>query len=207
MSNESSLPGTSRTRSRRTLVLLLLVMSAPFVASYALYFSKIRPDSSVNYGELLKVKTLSGNGLNLSDDTIFRIRDLRGKWALISVDSGACDEYCRKKLYYMRQARLVQNAERDRIERVWLVDDPETPAVGAGDEFEGVWRIRATDGGMLEQFPADVTPHDHIYVVDPIGNLMMRFPRNPDPALMAKDIKRLLKVSQLEHALGTDMKH
>jgi hypothetical protein len=182
-------------------------MSAPFIASYTLYFSKARPDGSVNYGELLEVKTLAGDGLNLADDTIFRIRDLRGKWALISVDSGACDEYCRKKLYHMRQARLVQNAERDRIERVWLVDDAQAPAAGSGEEFEGVWRIRAAGGGMLEQFPAGATPRDHIYVVDPIGNLMMRFPKNPDPALMAKDIKRLLKVSQLEHALGTDMRH
>ena len=66
-------------------------MVAPIVASYALYFWNVRP-SSVNYGELLEVKPLAGTALNQSDNTIFRMRQLRGKWALISVDSGKCDE-------------------------------------------------------------------------------------------------------------------
>ena len=59
----------------------------------------------------------------------------------------------------------------------------------------------------FQRFRLPVSNHDHIYLIDPIGNLMMRFPKNPDPAQMAKDIKRLLKVSQLEHAMGTDQKH
>jgi len=181
-------------------------MGAPIIASYLLYFSKVRPDS-VNYGELLEVKPLTGNALNQSDKTIFRIRQLRGKWALVSVDSGACDEECRKKLYYMRQVRTIQNTEKDRIERVWLIDDDVTPAPELVSEFEGVWLINAKDSELPKGLPAKVSSHDHIYVVDPIGNLMMRFPKNPDPAQMAKDIKRLLKVSQLEHAMGTDKKH
>ena len=203
MLNESA-PKANRT-NRRTLLLLLVLMGAPIIASYALYFWEVRP-ASVNYGELLEVKPLTGNALNQSNNNIFRIRDLRGKWALISVDSGKCDEYCRKKLYYMRQVRLVQNAEKNRIERVWLIDDAETPVTEIATDFEGMWLINAKDSGLLTQIPAKVSQHDHIYLIDPIGNLMMRFPKNPDPALMAKDIKRLLKVSQLEHAMGTDSK-
>lgn len=188
------------------MILLLVLMGAPIIASYTLYFWEVRPES-VNYGELLEVKPLAGNGLNQSNNTIFRIRDLRGKWALISVDSGKCDEYCRKKLYYMRQVRLIQNTEKDRVERVWLIDDPEAPPPEIASEFEGTWRINVKDSDILAQLPATASRHDHIYLIDPIGNLMMRFPKNPDPALMAKDIKRLLKVSQLEHAMGTDSKH
>ncbi len=204
MLNEST-PKVNRT-NRRTLLLLLVLMGTPIIASYALYFWEVRP-GSVNYGELLEVKPLAGDGLNQSNNTIFRIRDLRGKWALISVDSGKCDEYCRKKLYYMRQVRLIQNAEKNRIERVWLIDDAETPAAEIATDFEGMRLINAKDSDLLTQLPAKDSRHDHIYLIDPIGNLMMRFPRNPDPALMAKDIKRLLKVSQLEHAMGTDSKH
>jgi hypothetical protein len=107
----------------------------------------------------------------------------------------------------MRQVRLIQNKEMDRIERVWLIDDPEMPAPEIASEFEGTWQISAKDSDILPQLPAKDSQHDHIYLIDPIGNLMMRFPKNPDPALMAKDIKRLLKVSQLEHAMGTDSKH
>ena len=104
-------------------------MVAPIIASYALFFWNVRP-ASINYGELLEVKPLAGNALNEADNTIFRIRQLRGKWALISVDSGNCDESCRKKLYYMRQVSIIQNTEKERIERVWLIDDGEKPSSG-----------------------------------------------------------------------------
>jgi cytochrome oxidase Cu insertion factor (SCO1/SenC/PrrC family) len=181
-------------------------MCAPIIASYTLYFWNVRP-SSVNYGELLEVKPLTGTALNLSDNTIFRMRQLRGKWALVSIDSGKCDEQCRKKLYYMRQVRLIQNTEKNRIERVWLIDDGEAPAPEIVNEFEGILLVNAKDSDLLKAIPAKESNRDHIYLIDPIGNLMMRFPKNPDPAKMAKDIKRLLKVSQLEHAMGTDQKH
>lgn len=201
MSNENP-PRTNK----RTLIILLVLLCAPIIASYALYFWDVRP-GTINYGELLEVKPLTGTALNQADQTIFRIRQLRGKWALISIDSGKCDEQCRKKIYYMRQVRLVQNAERDRIERVWLIDDGQEPAPEIMNEFEGTFFINAKDSDLLTGFPAKVSQHDHIYLVDPIGNLMMRFPKDADPAKMAKDIKRLLKVSQLEHAMGTDKQH
>lgn len=181
-------------------------MCAPIIASYTLYFWEVRP-SSVNYGELLKVKPLVGSALNQTDNTIFRTRQLRGKWILLSVDSGKCDEQCQKKLYYMRQVRTMQNTEKDRIERVWLIDDNEIPEAKFTDQFKGTWFISAKDSDLLAELPAQASQRDHIYVIDPIANLMMRFPKDPDPALMAKDIKRLLKISQLEHAMGTDSKH
>ncbi|SCX38375.1 hypothetical protein SAMN05720354_1024 [Nitrosospira sp. Nsp1] len=107
----------------------------------------------------------------------------------------------------MRQVRLVQNAERDRIERLWLIDDNEVPPPELAGEFEGTLFINAKDSDLLKAIPAKVSQHDHIYLVDPIGNLIMRFPKDVDPTKMSKDIKRLLKVSQLEHAMGTDKRH
>ncbi len=201
MSNESA-----TRKNRRTLILLALLLCGPFIASYTLYFLDVRP-GTVNYGELVDVKPLKGTASNETDDTIFRMRQLRGKWALISVDSGKCDEPCRQKLYYMRQVRLIQNAERERVERVWLIDDGITPPSELIREYEGLWVINAKGSELLEGLPSSTSPRDHIYVVDPIGNLMMRFPKDPDPSKMAKDIKHLLKVSQLEHAMGTDNKH
>jgi hypothetical protein len=186
--------------------LLALVLLAPFVASYTLFFWNVRPDT-VNYGELLEVKPLTSSASNEIDNTIFRMRDLRGKWVLMSVDSGKCDAQCQKKLYYMRQVRTVQNTEMDRVERLWLIDDGEKPSPEIVNDFKGTWIINAKDSDLLKAIPAKVSQHDHIYVIDPIANLMMRFPKDPDPAKMAKDIKRLLKVSQLEHAIGTDKRH
>lgn len=202
MSNESA-PKTNR----RTLILLLVLLCAPVIASYLLYFWEVRP-ASINYGELLKVKPMVGTGLNQLDNTIFRIRQLRGKWVLLTVDSGKCDEQCQKKLYYMRQVRLVQNKEMNRVERVWLIDDGEVPDPRILNEFKNSWFISAKDSEMLGSIPAELSQHDHIYLIDPMGNLMMRFPKNPDPAKMVKDLKRLLQVSQMEHAMGSaDTKH
>ncbi len=186
--------------------MLLVLLAAPIIASYALYFWGVRPDS-INYGELLEVKPLAGTASNMGDQTIFRMRQLRGKWVLVSVDSGKCDEQCQQKLFYMRQVRLIQNREKDRIERLWLVDDGKAPAPEIVNKFEGTLLVDAQNSDLLPALPADASSRDHIYVIDPIGNLMMRFPKDPDPAKMAKDIKRLLQVSQLEHAMGTDQKH
>lgn len=202
MSNESA-PKTNR----RTLILLLVLLCAPVIASYLLYFWEVRP-ASINYGELLKVKPIVGTGLNQLDNTIFRIRQLRGKWVLLTVDSGKCDEQCQKKLYYMRQVRLVQNKEMNRVERVWLIDDGEAPDSKILNEYKNSWFIGAKDSEILGSIPAELSQHDHIYLIDPMGNLMMRFPKNPDPAKMVKDLKRLLQVSQMEHAMGSaDTKH
>jgi cytochrome oxidase Cu insertion factor (SCO1/SenC/PrrC family) len=185
---------------------LALVLLGPIIASYTLHFWNVRP-GTLNYGELLEVKPLKGTALNEADKTIFRLRDLRGKWVMLSVDSGTCDEQCQKKLYYMRQVRLVQNTEMDRIERVWLIDDGKTPAPEIIKDYQGMWVLNAKDSDLLKELPAKISLHDHIYLIDPIGNLMMRFPKNPDPKKMSNDIKRLLKVSQLEHAMGTDQRH
>ena len=53
------------------------------------------------------------------------------------------------------------------------------------------------DARLLKAFPATVSARDHIYLIDPLGNLMMRFPKDADPARMVKDLKRLLKISRI----------
>ena len=197
MSNESD-----PKRSNRKLLVMALMLLAPVAISYLLYFSDVRPPS-VNYGDLMAVTPLQGSGLNQEDDTIFRIRQLRGKWVLLTVNSSTCDEKCNKNLYYMRQVRTMQNAEKNRIERVWLIDDSEPPQnPQMAEDYKGMFFIDAKDSKLLEELPAVESVRDHIYMIDPLGNLMMRFPKDPDPAQMAKDIKRLLKVSQIEHALN-----
>ena len=178
------------------------MLCAPVAISYFLFFSGIRP-ASVNYGALMEVTPLQGSALNQADETIFRIRQLRGKWVLLSVGSSTCDEKCNKSLYYMRQVRTMQNAEKSRIERVWLIDDGEPPQnLQLAEDYKGMFFINAKDSKLLEELPAVESVRDHIYMIDPLGNLMMRFPKDPDPIQMAKDIKRLLKVSQIEHALN-----
>jgi glutathione peroxidase-family protein len=182
---------------KRKLLLLIAVMIAPIALSYIFYYWGT-PSGSVNYGELIKVKkALPDVALRKANGVTFNISQLRGKWVMLVVDSGECGESCRKKLYYMRQVRLMQKNETERIERLWLIDDDKIPEASIKEDFKGTIFINARDNKLLKEIPAKISRHDHIYMIDPLGNLMMRFPKNIDPSKMAKDIKRLLKVSQI----------
>jgi glutathione peroxidase-family protein len=182
---------------KQKLLLLMAVMIAPIAFSYVLFYWGT-PPGSVNYGELIKVKkALPDVALLKTNGVTFNISQLRGKWVMLVVDSGKCEELCRKKLYYMRQVRLMQKNEIERIERVWLIDDDKIPETSIKEDFKGTIFINARDNELLKEIPAKISRHDHIYMIDPLGNLMMRFPKDIDPSKMAKDIKRLLKVSQI----------
>jgi hypothetical protein len=184
--------------NRRKFLLLLALMCSPVVISYALYFSDYRPGST-HYGDLIPIAKVAGTGINLKDNTIFRMKDLHGKWVLLTVDSGHCDEACQAKLYYMRQVRLVQGKEKHRIERLWLINDNTIPDAEFVKQYEGTFLINAEDSEILGFIETKELQTKHIYLIDPIGNLMMRFPENVDGTKMGHDIKRLLHVSQMEH--------
>ena len=99
----------------------------------------------------------------------------------------------------MRQVRLAQNTEKDRINRIWFIDDQIVPNQEIKKEFEGTVLLTVNDNKFLDQFPAVSSKKDHIYIIDPMGNLMMRYPRDANPSKMVNDIKLLLKLSHLEH--------
>jgi cytochrome oxidase Cu insertion factor (SCO1/SenC/PrrC family) len=183
-------------RKLTSLWLIVALTVAPVAASYFLYFFW-KPEGRVNYGELIEPRALPDPVLAQADGTTFRLSQLRGKWLLVSVDAGACDAYCDRKLLYMRQLRLTQGKNADRIERLWLLSDDIAPRAEMAKQYEGTWIVRAGDSGLTGLLPAKGVAADHIYLVDPLGNLMMRFPRDPDPRLMIKDLGRLLKASQV----------
>jgi len=162
---------------RNKLLWVALVCIAPLVLGTAAYLLGWSPGAPSNYGELIPPRVVP-------------LTELRGKWVLVSFDAGACDAYCERKLYIMRQVRRAQGKEMERIERLWVLTDAAKPRADA---------LAASEGTRISRnknfdFPGN-TP-DHIYVVDPLGNLMMRFPRDPDPSRVIKDLQRLLKVSR-----------
>ncbi|SFU60785.1 Cytochrome oxidase Cu insertion factor, SCO1/SenC/PrrC family [Nitrosomonas eutropha] len=187
------------TRSRLTLIILILVILSPIVISSVLHRWDFRPDHTVNYGELLEIKPLQGTATNLKDNTIFRSRQLKGIWSLLIIDSGKCDGYCQEKLYIMRQIRLAQNVDKDKVQRIWLINDDIKPDPEIVDKYEGTRLVLAQGRNLLDEFPFMNRQDDHIYVIDPMGNLMMRYPKDPDPKKMIGDLKRLLKLSHPEY--------
>jgi hypothetical protein len=165
-------------RARLSLLLIAAVAAAPLVAAYAL-FHFWRPSAFTNYGQLLPPDRIADVSIRQADGSDFTLATLKGKWVLMMVDSGMCDGFCRRKLYSMRQVRLTQGKDMERIERA----------------YRGTRVVSARGSPLLSRLPADVSVRDHIYIVDPLGNLMMRYPRDADPSRIKKDMTRLLKVS------------
>lgn len=171
-------------RGRVKLLLLALFFVAPFVLAWLAWRYEWASGETSNYGELITpAQPLAGAPLER----------LRGKWVLVTFDAAACDAYCERKLYFMRQVRRAQGKNQDRIERLWLLTGGARPAPALLAAIEGT-HVEPV-GALARDFPAARAVADHIYVVDPLGNLMMRFPRDPDPSRMLKDLQRLLRVA------------
>jgi len=181
-------------RSRRTLWLILAVCAAPLIASYTAFYLW-RPAGQVNYGELIAPRQLPDAKLERLDGRPFTLGELKGDWVMLAAAPAACDAKCREKLVYMRQVRLAQGKETDRVERVWLLTDDAAPEAALIAEHPGLVVARGADA-LIAALPAPRSPVDHVYIVDPLGNLMMRFPSNADPRRMLKDLSRLLRHSK-----------
>ncbi len=174
---------------------MLAVAIAPFVLAWVAYLLWT-PDRTMNYGELIEPRQLPTAPLTLQDGRPFRLDGHLGKWVLVHAGSGVCEEPCRRRLYYMRQVRLALGADRQRIARVWLLTDRALPPAEIAPLHDGVDIVRAAGSALLGALPAERDASDHVYLVDPLGNLMLRFPRDPDPKAMIRDLKRLLKYSR-----------
>ena len=188
----SNLP--ERKKTSRMLLLLGAISLTPFVGSLLLYYFW-KPQAYTNYGELIAVVPLAGVTIPARNGKPFRIDELRGNWVFLMTDSGNCDDYCQSKLYVMRQVRLTQGQDQERIERVWLIPAGVRPPPDIEVEYQGTRTILSATEDFLARLPATDSPRDHIYVIDPFGNLMMRFPRDVDPQRMKNDVDKLIKNS------------
>jgi hypothetical protein len=191
----------NETRAGRwKLILILGVCAAPMVFSYFTYFV-IKPGSRTNYGAILDPRRypMPHLGTQLLGGAATELNVYKGKWILLQADGGACDASCQKKLYDIRQLRLTQGREMDRIERVWLITDNEPIDTLLLRAYDGAHLLRVQESTLKKWLPteSDTNIHDHIYVIDPLGNLMMRFPKNADPNKIKRDIAKLLRASAI----------
>ena len=199
--NEVVLVDEKRTRAGRWKMLaVLLVCASPVIASYFTYYV-IRPEGRRNHGELIQPQRIlpAMEVSKLNGDKV-ALNSLKGQWLLVSVADAACDEACQKHLYFQRQLRESLGKEKDRIDWVWLatgdapVDDKLMPALSQAT----VLRVNQQSISEWLQPAAGRQLPEHLYVIDPMGNWMMRFPPGIDLASAAKakkDLDRLLRAS------------
>jgi len=182
--------------SRTKFLLMVAVFMVPVVAAYLAYFGW-RPSGHANYGELLKVTPLQQTAGHALDGKPFNLDQLRGKWVMVHVGAASCDASCARQLYLMRQIRIAQGKEQSRIERLWVLTDEGVPDAAFLREHPGLYVWRPADTAFGAQFTGVQNQSDHVYLLDPLGNLMLRFPAQPDAKRMMKDLKLLLKASQI----------
>ena len=168
---------------RNKVLLIGLVCTAPVVLGWLAYYFHWDTGSAGNYGELIAPRTISSPAIQAH----------KGKWILVVFDRAACDAACEKKLYVVRQVRRAQGKEMERIARLWLMTDEANPRSELVMAIDGT-QLARSDPATEAQFPGD--RRERIYLVDPIGNLMMSWPAEPDPARMIKDLQRLLRYSR-----------
>lgn len=198
---ESAIVEEQRTRMGRWKMLLVAaVCAAPVVASYFTYYV-VRPESRRSYGELIEpqrpIPSLTGRTL---DGKAVSLPTLQGQWLLVSVAGGACDSICERHLYLQRQIREGLGKDKDRVDWVWLVTDdtPVRDALRPALQQATVLRVDAAQlSGWLSPARGQQLA-DHLYVVDPLGHWMLRFPPGTELSAAAKvkrDLERLMRAS------------
>ena len=189
-----------RRLGRWKMLLVLLMCAAPVIASYFTYFV-IRPEGRTNYSTLiLPTRSMPALGLSSLDGAPVVAATLRGQWLLVVVGPSSCDEACQKRLFVQRQLREMLGRERDRLDKVWLVTDagevsaPLRAAMQAGVPTQ-VLRVNAAALAQWLLPEAGRDLQDHMYVVDPMGEWMMRVPANVEPVRVKRDLDKLLRAS------------
>jgi hypothetical protein len=152
-------------------------------------------EPTANYGELLPPAPVTSQPFERPEGGRFEFGELRGRWLLVASDSGACSGPCREKLVTLRQVRLALGRNARRVERVFVVDDVRAPEASLLAEFPGL-RVALTPRGLALP-PGAANDRAHLYLVDPHGNVMMRWRADADGGRMLKDLQRLLKASQI----------
>jgi len=194
-------------RGRRQLLALAALFFVPLAVAFWLYYgsSGWRPAGSANKGDLVDpARPLPAVSLPKADGTPSGDQFLRGKWTMLYVGDGACDERCRKALYLTRQSRVALNKDMDRIQRVFLVTGNCCDRAFLAQEHPDLVVVQL-DGpdaaSLLATIPAyadgPVGSAGRTYLVDPLGNLMMSYSASaPDKALLT-DVKKLLRLSHI----------
>ncbi len=187
-------------KGRWKLLAVLAICAAPMIFSYLTYYV-IKPEGRTNYGELLDPRAypMPALGATLLNGKAVELNAYKGKWIMLQIDDADCREPCKKKLYDMRQLRTAQGKAMDRIERVWLITDDQPLETIVMREYDGTRMLRVKPDALKTWLPVEpgATLADHIYMIDPLGNLMMRFPKNADPNKIKKDLSKLLKASSI----------
>lgn len=187
-------------RSRWKLYLVIAICAAPLLLSYLAYYV-IKPTGRTNYGTLIDPRQYPMPTLHsvLQGGGAEELTAYKGKWIMLQVSASDCQTKCKTALFAMRQLRLMQGKDMDRIERVLLIPDQNPMDTTLIREYDGTHILRVDAKAINTWLPAEpeTTIQDRLYLIDPLGNLMMRYPVDADPYKVKNDLVKLLKASSI----------
>lgn len=196
-------------RSIRPLILILIISVAPVIAAFVMYFNpSLQPGGSTNYGTLVDPQRPLPTNEQLTVTTLdgqpFDLDELRGQWLLVAADEAACPESCAKKLFILRNTHAMTGKNVKRVSRVWFITDDAPVPENVLEAYAGTIMLRAKPE-QLDAFLAgqelaqgnEPELLEPIWIIDPLGNLMMQYPKDPDPLKVRKDLGKLLHNSQI----------
>ncbi len=198
----------SRRRSRIKLLSIFAIFAVPLILA-SIYLQIVRTSGGTigdtARGQLIKPAVpLTEFALQVGSSEEFTLDSVRGVWTMLYVPVGDCLEACERNLYHMRQVRLALNHRMDRVQRAVLMASPTQISQALLTEHPGLIADTGTPeeqavlSAQIDAAQTDMPPlQDAIYLIDPFGNLMLRFPSDLEPNMMLKDIKHLLKVSRI----------
>lgn len=210
-SNTPNTPNQVRPRSMWPLYLIVIMCLAPVVFALLAYYVPalgLRPSDHNNYGALIQPQRPVPNAASLPLHTLdgqpFELSSLDGKWLLVSADSAACPESCVKKLFILRNSHASQGKNVERLARIWFVTDDQEIPEQVMEAYKGTHMLRA-DPEKLAAFLApqasaaerEAALKAPMWIIDPLGNLMMQFPADADPISVRDDISKLIKNSRI----------
>jgi hypothetical protein len=206
--------GAHDRRQRRLLIGLALLFFAPLGLSFYLYYGRgaWHPSARVNAGDLIDPpRSLPSLALPLQSSGESAPDFLRGKWSFLYVEQGPCAERCRGILYETRQVRLALDRDMDRVQRVFIADENCCDFQTLHEQHPDLLAIRLSPAAapLLKLLPrgdagsganlggGDGANAQRIYVIDPLGNVMMSYAPDAKPKGMLEDMKRLLRLSHI----------
>jgi cytochrome oxidase Cu insertion factor (SCO1/SenC/PrrC family) len=186
----------------RLLVILAVLFFAPLGLSFYLYYGREwHPGSRVNAGALIDpARPLPALALPLEPGGVTDPQFLKGKWTFLYVQQGRCGDNCQRRLYDTRQVRTALDRDMDRVQRVFIGDADCCDLQALHAMHPDLIAIRASpaDEALLVLLPrAAGDKSERIYLIDPLGNLMMFYEAGANPKGMLDDMKRLLGLSHI----------
>ena len=199
----------AKPRSLTPLVMVLLLCLAPVLAAVVVYFNpEWQPSGSVNYGTLVKPQRPmpSAEALELKtlDGRPFDLQSLKGKWLLATADGASCPESCARKLFILRNSHASQGKNVDRVNRIWFITDDADVPDNVMQAYKGTIMVRANPEQLAKFLPTlgngpDGRPalQDPMWIIDPLGNLILQYPVDSEPLRFRKDLSRLIYNSRI----------